>query len=145
MTVPVVLDARIMAYNRTGISRYIRHLYEGMASLRDRPSPGDDPFPIDVTVFASVQPRVARTVFGSFVLAVRGTLRRTGVRGVSIVAEDVWDLPALQRARRDGRLAEALRHRGQMPPPIAAPPRAASRRSSRGTPRNSRPGRRASR
>ena len=53
MTVPIVLDARIMAYNRTGISRYIRHLYEGMASLRDRPSRGDDPFPIDVTVLAS--------------------------------------------------------------------------------------------
>ena len=53
MTVPVVLDARIMAYNRTGISRYVRHLYEGMASLRDRPSRGDDPFPIDVTVLSS--------------------------------------------------------------------------------------------
>ena len=79
--------------------------------------------PIDVTVFASVQPRVARTVFGSFVLAVRGTLRRTGVRGVSIVAQDVWDLPGLQRARRDGRLAEALRDRGGPPPPVAAPRR----------------------
>ncbi|MSQ43879.1 MAG: glycosyltransferase family 1 protein [Chloroflexi bacterium] len=53
MTVPVVLDARIMAYNRTGISRYIRHLYEGMASLRDSSSAGSDPFPIDVTVLSS--------------------------------------------------------------------------------------------
>lgn len=53
MTVSVVLDARIMAYNRTGISRYIRHLYEGMASLRDSSSTGADPFPIDVTVLSS--------------------------------------------------------------------------------------------
>ncbi len=53
MTVPVVLDARILAYNRTGISRYIRHLYEGMASLRDRLSTGADPFPIDVTVLSA--------------------------------------------------------------------------------------------
>lgn len=64
--------------------------------------------PVDVTVFESVQPRVARTVFDGYALAVAGTLRRTGVRGVSIVAEDVWDLTALAAARREGRLAEAL-------------------------------------
>jgi error-prone DNA polymerase len=68
--------------------------------------------PVDVTVFESVQPKVARTVFHSFVLAVVGTVRRTGRRGVSVVAEDVWDLVALHRARRDGRLAEALAHEG---------------------------------
>src|SRR5919197_1740152 len=64
--------------------------------------------PVDVTVFESVQPKVAKTVFNGFVLAVGGTLRRTGIRGVSVIAEDVWDLVALNRARRDGRLAEAL-------------------------------------
>ncbi|MFM8944922.1 MAG: DNA polymerase III subunit alpha [Actinomycetota bacterium] len=74
--------------------------------------------PIEVTVFESVQPRIARTVFGSAMLAVRGTLRRTGVAGTSIVAEDAWDLTALQRARRDGRLAEALR--APSAPPAAA-------------------------
>jgi error-prone DNA polymerase len=68
--------------------------------------------PIDVTVFESVQPKVARTVFHSFVLAVAGTVRRTGVKGVSVIAEDVWDLVALNVARRDGRLAEALAHEG---------------------------------
>ncbi|MGZ8599903.1 MAG: OB-fold nucleic acid binding domain-containing protein [Actinomycetota bacterium] len=68
--------------------------------------------PVDVTVFESVQPKVAKTVFHSFVLAVVGTVRRTGRRGVSVVAEDVWDLVALHRARRDGRLAEALAHEG---------------------------------
>ena len=68
--------------------------------------------PVDVTVFESVQPKVAKTVFHSFVLAVVGTVRRTGYKGVSVVAEDVWDLTALLHARRQGRLAEALAHEG---------------------------------
>jgi error-prone DNA polymerase len=71
--------------------------------------------PVDVTVFESVQPKVAKTVFHSFVLAVVGTVRRTGRRGVSIVAEDVWDLTALLHARRAGRLEEALAHEGPAP------------------------------
>jgi error-prone DNA polymerase len=66
--------------------------------------------PIDVTVFESVQPKVAKTVFGSFLLAVVGTVRRTGRQGVSVVAEDVWDLTSLHRARREGRLSEVLAH-----------------------------------
>jgi error-prone DNA polymerase len=77
--------------------------------------------PIDVTVFESVQPKVAKTVFHSFVLAVVGTVRRTGVKGVSVIAEDVWDLVALHQARRDGRLIEALAHEG--PATAAAVPR----------------------
>jgi error-prone DNA polymerase len=77
--------------------------------------------PVDVTVFESVQPKVAKTVFHSFVLAVVGTVRRTGYKGVSVVAEDVWDLTALLHARRQGRLAEALAHEG--PSPGAAVPR----------------------
>jgi error-prone DNA polymerase len=64
--------------------------------------------PVEVTVFENVQPRYARTVFHCFLLAVVGTVRRTGVAGVSIVAEDVYDLAALRRARIEGRLAEAL-------------------------------------
>jgi error-prone DNA polymerase len=75
--------------------------------------------PVDVTVFESVQARIARTIFHSFVLAVRGTVRRTGRRGVSIIAEDAWELTALQRARRAGTLSEALAGRavdGQAPP-----------------------------
>jgi error-prone DNA polymerase len=64
--------------------------------------------PVEVTVFESVQPKVARTVFHAYALAVWGELRRTGVRGVSIIAEEVWDLTALHRARGEGRLREAL-------------------------------------
>jgi error-prone DNA polymerase len=64
--------------------------------------------PIDATVFERVQERCARTVFHSFLLAVWGRLRRTGKRGVSIIAEEVWDLAALARARREERLAEFM-------------------------------------
>jgi error-prone DNA polymerase len=64
--------------------------------------------PIEVTVFESVQPKVAKTVFHSYAMAVWGQLRRTGVRGVSIIAEEVWDLTALHRARGEGRLREAM-------------------------------------
>jgi error-prone DNA polymerase len=64
--------------------------------------------PVEVTVFERVQPWCARTVFHGFVLAVWGRLRRTGVAGVSVVVEQVWDLPKLERARREGRLVEAL-------------------------------------
>ncbi len=77
--------------------------------------------PVDVTVFESVQPKVAKTVFHSFVLAVVGTVRRTGKKGVSVVAEDVWDLVALHRARLAHRLPEALAHQGPTIP--AAVPR----------------------
>jgi error-prone DNA polymerase len=64
--------------------------------------------PVDVTVFERVQERCARVVFNSFLLAVWGRLRRTGVGGVSIAAEEAWDLAALAAARREGRLAEVL-------------------------------------
>jgi error-prone DNA polymerase len=69
--------------------------------------------PIEVTVFESVQPKVARTVFHSYALAVWGELRRTGVNGVSIIAEEVWDLTALHRARERGELREAMGRRAE--------------------------------
>jgi error-prone DNA polymerase len=76
--------------------------------------------PIDATVFERVQERCATTVFHSFLLAVWGRLRRTGKRGVSIIAEEVWDLAALARARRERRLAEfmAASASGNGAPPI---------------------------
>ncbi|MFN2543144.1 MAG: DNA polymerase III subunit alpha [Actinomycetota bacterium] len=59
--------------------------------------------PVDVTVFERIQPKCAKTIFHGFVLAVWGRLRRTGLRGVSIIAEDVWDLAEVQRAHLPGR------------------------------------------
>jgi error-prone DNA polymerase len=64
--------------------------------------------PLEVTVFESVQPKVAKTVFHAFAMVVWGQVRRTGLKGVSVVAEDVWDLTALHRARADGSLREAM-------------------------------------
>jgi error-prone DNA polymerase len=64
--------------------------------------------PLEVTVFERVQERCARTVFHGFALVVWGRLRRTGVGGVSVVAEAVWDLVHLAAARREGRLLEAM-------------------------------------
>jgi error-prone DNA polymerase len=75
--------------------------------------------PVDVTVFERVQERCARTVFHGFLLAVWGRLRRTGVGGVSIAAEEVWDLQTLDAARREGRLVEMMR--GSAAPEGAAP------------------------
>jgi error-prone DNA polymerase len=64
--------------------------------------------PLEITVFESVQPKVAKTVFHAFAMVVWGQVRRTGRKGVSVVAEDVWDLTALHRARADGSLREAM-------------------------------------
>jgi hypothetical protein len=73
-------------------------------------------------VFESVQPKVARTVFHGYTLAVAGELRRTGVGGVSVVAEEVWDLSVLHRARGEGRLREAMRGEMQPGPHPGSPP-----------------------
>jgi len=64
--------------------------------------------PLEITIFEGVQPKVAKTVFHAFAMVVWGQVRRTGKRGVSVVAEDVWDLTALHRARGEGRLREAM-------------------------------------
>jgi error-prone DNA polymerase len=64
--------------------------------------------PLEITVFEAVQPKVAKTVFHAFAMVVWGQVRRTGRRGVSVVAEDIWDLTTLHRARREGRLREAM-------------------------------------
>ncbi|KQT91152.1 DNA polymerase III subunit alpha [Marmoricola sp. Leaf446] len=52
--------------------------------------------PVDATFFEDAQGPYAATVFGSWLLVVRGVLRRTGRRGVSLRATGAWDLGALQ-------------------------------------------------
>lgn len=82
--------------------------------------------PVEATVFEQAQARCARTVFHSFLLAMRGKLRRTGVCGVSVVVEDAWDLTVLQQARSQGKLAEAMAAGPAWPTggtPIAKAPR----------------------
>ena len=62
-------------------------------------------------MFESVQPKVAKTVFHAYAMVVWGELRRTGVKGVSVIAEEIWDLTALHRARARGQLREAMEAR----------------------------------
>jgi error-prone DNA polymerase len=50
--------------------------------------------PVDLAFFESVQERCAARVFGSWLLVVRGRLRRVG-RSVSVNAAECWDLAAL--------------------------------------------------
>ncbi|HEY8200479.1 MAG TPA: OB-fold nucleic acid binding domain-containing protein, partial [Actinomycetota bacterium] len=49
----------------------------------------------DVALFEEVQARYARCVFDGWILAVRGVLRRTGPRGVSVLAHEVVDVGKL--------------------------------------------------
>ncbi len=51
--------------------------------------------PVDATFFEDVQGPYAATVFHSWLLVVRGELRRTGRRGVSLRATGAWALPEL--------------------------------------------------
>jgi error-prone DNA polymerase len=52
----------------------------------------DSTGPIDATFFEDAQGPYARTVFGSWLLLVRGEVRRTGPRGVSVRATGAWEL-----------------------------------------------------
>jgi error-prone DNA polymerase len=51
--------------------------------------------PVDATFFDDAQGPYAATIFSSWLLVVRGELRRTGPRGVSLRATGAWELPAL--------------------------------------------------
>jgi error-prone DNA polymerase len=59
--------------------------------------------PVDLAFFESAQPRCAARVFGSWLLVVRGRVRRTGGPGatgsVSVNGEECWDLAALEEIR----------------------------------------------
>jgi error-prone DNA polymerase len=51
--------------------------------------------PVDATFFEDVQGPYAATVFSSWLLVVRGELRRTGPNGVSLRATGAWELSEL--------------------------------------------------
>jgi error-prone DNA polymerase len=57
---------------------------------------------VDATFFEDVQGPYAATVFHSWLLLVRGVLRRTGPRGVSLRATGAWELPGLWACWREG-------------------------------------------
>lgn len=51
--------------------------------------------PVDATFFEDVQGSYAATIFNSWLLLVRGTTRRTGPRGISVLASGAWELAGL--------------------------------------------------
>jgi len=56
--------------------------------------------PSDATFFEDVQGPYAATVFHSWLLVVRGVLRRTGPRGRSVRASAAWEMTALDQMYR---------------------------------------------
>ena len=72
--------------------------------------------PVDATLFEDAQAGYAATVFHSWLLVIRGTVRRTGPRGISINATGAWELSALRSAWEAGGLAavDAEMHRPQI-------------------------------
>ncbi len=54
--------------------------------------------PVDATFFEDAQGPYAATLFHSWLLVIRGEVRRTGPRGVSLRATGCWELPALHEA-----------------------------------------------
>ena len=62
--------------------------------------------PVDATFFDDAQGPYAETVFHSWLLIVRGEIRRTGPRGVSVRATGCWELPMVDAIWRSEGLAE---------------------------------------
>src|SRR4051794_30225503 len=61
--------------------------------------------PVDATLFEDAQAGYAATVFHSWLLVIRGTVRRTGPRGISLNANAAWELSVLRDAWDTGGLA----------------------------------------
>jgi len=82
---------------------------------------------VDLAFFESVQDRCAARLFGSWLLLVRGRVRRAGAgpMAVTVNATECWDIPALEEIRLTGGLAAVLAalatgHDLQAGPPPAA-------------------------
>ncbi len=78
--------------------------------------------PVDATFFEDVQGPYAATVFGSWLLVVRGELRRTGPRGVSLRATGAWDLGALHDLWRTGGMEAVHQELARVPEGFAGGP-----------------------
>jgi error-prone DNA polymerase len=62
----------------------------------------DSTGPVDATFFDDAQGDFAGTVFGSWVMLIRGFVRRTGPRGVSVRATGCWELGQVREVWRAG-------------------------------------------
>jgi error-prone DNA polymerase len=73
--------------------------------------------PLDATFFEDAQVGYASTVFHSWLLVIRGFVRRTGPRGVSLRATGCWELPAMRDAWEVGgspAVEQMMASRGQV-------------------------------
>ncbi|MCW2585511.1 MAG: polymerase subunit alpha [Frankiales bacterium] len=64
----------------------------------------DSTGPVDATFFEQAQVGYASTLFHSWLLVIRGEVRRTGPRGISLLAHGAWELPELHAAWQQGGL-----------------------------------------
>jgi error-prone DNA polymerase len=83
--------------------------------------------PVDATFFEDVQGPYAATVFGSWLLVVRGELRRTGRRGVSLRATGAWDLGTLSELWQADGMAAVHAEMARRPTGFSAPSTGPSR------------------
>ena len=73
----------------------------------------DSTGPSDATFFEDAQAGCASTIFHSWLLVIRGAVRRTGSRGISINATGCWDLCVLDAAWKEGGHAAVARAMGE--------------------------------
>ena len=73
----------------------------------------DSTGPLDATFFEDAQAGCASTIFHSWLLVIRGAVRRTGRRGISINATGCWDLSALDAAWKEGGRTGVARAMGE--------------------------------
>jgi error-prone DNA polymerase len=71
--------------------------------------------PVDATFFEDAQGPYAATVFGSWLLVVRGVVRRTGHRGISLRATGAWPLGDLHALWQKDGIAAVRAHLSVVP------------------------------
>ncbi|MDQ3096377.1 MAG: DNA polymerase III subunit alpha, partial [Actinomycetota bacterium] len=71
--------------------------------------------PVDATFFDDAQGPYAATLFHSWLLVVRGELRRTGPRGVSLRATGCWEMPRLHEIWKRQGLANVWDFMSELP------------------------------
>ncbi|HET7430718.1 MAG TPA: DNA polymerase III subunit alpha [Nocardioides sp.] len=71
--------------------------------------------PVDATFFEDAQGPYAATVFGSWLLVVRGEVRRTGHRGISLRATGAWPLGDLHARWQQEGIAAVRAHLAVVP------------------------------
>jgi error-prone DNA polymerase len=75
----------------------------------------DSTGPVDATFFEDAQDPYASTVFGGWLLMVRGVTRRTGPRGISVRATGCWDLGEVHAVWRAGGRAAVAQYVATFP------------------------------